>query len=292
MRIMMDQAQNLRTMMRLNSMSTKIVTVASGKGGVGKSSLALNLGIALSRRGRKPLIIDTDFGFSNIDVMLGIHTQHDLLDVIEGRRSVREVIETGLEGVQFISGGSGVYELLRMAPDQLMGIVDGLTELEDVADTIIFDTSAGLSEHAMRLIRASHETILVTTPEPTSVVDAYALLKIMHDQGERPHISLVVNKAAGAKEAATVAEGFARIAEKNLCVRINSLGHVTRDASMSNAVKMQVPILISYPKCAASSDIYSLTQRYLGQPPKATKRPGVAGFLEYFLSRNNAVRES
>jgi flagellar biosynthesis protein FlhG len=173
-----------------------------------------------------------------------------------------------------------------------MDIVGHLAKLEDVADTIIFDTGAGLSEHAMRLTRAAHETILVITPEPTSMVDAYALLKMLLDQGERPHVSLVVNKVTGAREAATVAQGFTRIAEKNLCVHIHSLGHITRDMSMSNAIKMQVPILISYPKCAAAADICLLAQRYLGQPPNMTKRPGVIGFLEYFLTKKNAGRES
>ncbi len=288
---MTDQAQNLRTMMKLNNTQTKIVTIASGKGGVGKSSLALNLGIALSQHGRRPLIIDTDFGFNNIDVMLGVHTQYDLLDVIEGRKGVREVIETGLCGVQFISGGSGVYELFRMPPDQLMDIVSSLVELEDVADTIIFDTSAGLSENAMRLIRASHETILVTTPEPTAVVDAYALLKIVHEQGDRPHISLVVNQASGAREATSVADGFVRIAEKNLNIRINRLGHVTRDANMQSAIKMQVPILASFPKCTASADIRNLAERYLSLPAKESRKLGVAGFLESFFSKS-VYRES
>ena len=289
---MTDQAQNLRTRMKLNNTHTKIVTVASGKGGVGKSSLALNLGIALSRRGRRPLIIDTDFGFNNIDVMLGVHTRYDLLDVIEGRKSAREVIETGLAGVQFISGGSGVYELFRMAPDQLMNIVGTLTELEDVADTIIFDTSAGLSDHAMRLIRSSHETILVTTPEPTAVVDAYALLKLVHEQGDRPHISLVVNQVANAKEAMSVADGFVRIAEKNLNIRLNTLGHVTRDASMQSAIRMQVPLLVSFPKSAASADINELAQRYLNLPAREPKKLGVAGFLESFFSKSRVYRES
>ncbi len=283
---MTDQAQNLRTMMKLNNTQTKIVTVASGKGGVGKSSLALNLGIALSQHGRRPLIIDTDFGFNNIDVMLGIHTEHDLLDVIEGRKNVREIIETGLAGVQFISGGSGVYELFKMQPDQLMDIVSSLVELEDVADTIIFDTSAGLSENAMRLIRASHETILITTPEPTAVVDAYALLKIVHEQGDRPHISLVVNQASGVKEAESVADGFVRIAEKNLNIRLNRLGHISRDANMQSAIRMQVPILVSFPKSVASVDIRNLTQRYLNLPVRESRKLGVAAFLESFFSKS------
>ena len=289
---MTDQAQNLRTMMKLSNTQTKIVTIASGKGGVGKSSLALNLGIALSQRGRRPLIIDTDFGFNNIDVMLGVHTQYDLIDVIEGRKNVRDIIETGLAGVHFISGGSGVYEMFRMAPDQLMDIVSSLIELEDVADTIIFDTSAGLSDNAMRLISASHETILVTTPEPTAVVDAYALLKLVHEQGDRPQISLVVNQVTGAKEAMSVADGFVRIAEKNLNIRLNRLGYITRDVSMSIAIKMQVPVLISFPKSVASADIIELTQRYLNLPAREPKKLGVAGFLESLFSKSKVYRES
>ena len=289
---MTDQAHNLRTMMKLNNTHTKIVTIASGKGGVGKSSLALNLGIALSQRGRRPLIIDTDFGFNNIDVMLGVHTKYDLLDVIEGRKNVRDIIETGLAGVQFISGGSGVYEMFKMEPDQLMDIVSSLIELEDVADTIIFDTGAGLSDNAMRLIRASHETILVTTPEPTAVVDAYALLKIVHEQGDRPHISLVINQVTGAKEALSVADGFVRIAEKNLNIRLNRLGYITQDFSMSSAIKMQVPLLISYPKSVAAADIIELTQRYLNLPAREPKKLGLAGFLESFFSKGKVNRES
>ena len=289
---MTDQAHNLRTMMKLNNTHTKIVTIASGKGGVGKSSLALNLGIALSQSGRRPLIIDTDFGFNNIDVMLGVHTKYDLLDVIEGRKNVRDIIETGLAGVQFISGGSGVYEMFKMAPDQLMDIVSSLIELEDVADTIIFDTGAGLSDNAMRLIRASHETILVTTPEPTAVVDAYALLKIVHEQGDRPHISLVINQVTGPKEAASVADGFVRIAEKNLNIRLNRLGYITQDFSMSSAIKMQVPLLISFPKSVAAADIIELTQRYLNLPARESKKLGLVGFLESFFLKGKVNRES
>ncbi len=289
---MTDQAENLRTMMKLNNTHTKIVTIASGKGGVGKSSLAINLGIALSRRGRRVLVIDTDFGFNNIDVMLGIHTQHDLLDVIEGRKTIREVIEKGIAGVQFISGGSGVYELMKMMPEQMMSIISSLAELEDVADTIIFDTGAGLSDNTMRLIRASHETILVTTPEPTAVVDAYALLKMVHEQGDRPHISLVVNLVSGAKEAISVADGFVRIAEKNLNIRLNRLGYITRDDSMSSSIKLQVPVLVSFPRSTASIDITELTHRYLNLPTRETKKPGVAGFLESFFTKNRIYRES
>ena len=117
--------------------------------------------VITNRRGRRALIIDTDFGFSNIDVMLGVRTQYDLMDVIHSRKEISDIIEVGFEGVQFISGGSGVYELTKMDSPQLMRIVDSVMSLESVSDTIIFDTGAGINDNTLRLIHASHDTILV-----------------------------------------------------------------------------------------------------------------------------------
>ena len=166
---MIDQASELRKIAgEYDRKLTQVITVASGKGGVGKSSVALNMAIAMSRKGRRVLIIDMDFGFSNIDVMLGVSTRRDLMDVVQRDMDIRDIIEPGLEGVQFISGGSGVYELTQLNGDQLMRIVDNLKQLEDVADTIIFDTGAGASDNILQLIYASHKTLLVTTPEPTA----------------------------------------------------------------------------------------------------------------------------
>ncbi len=286
---MTDQAERLRKLMNIQKKQMKIVTVTSGKGGVGKSSLALNLGIALNRRGHRTLIIDTDFGFSNIDVMLGVHTQHDLMDVIENRKQIHDIIEVGLEGVKFISGGSGVYELIKMESKQLMRIVESILELENDCDIIIFDTGAGISDNTLRLIHASHETILVTTPEPTSVVDAYALLKIINEQGVRPNVSLVLNKVEDIKEAASVMDGLVRIVEKNTAIQMKKLGVISRDVSMQIAVKKQVPILVSHPDCAASSDINKMVYKFLNIPADNVKKPGLAGFFERFFSKNGAV---
>lgn len=288
---MMDQAESLRRQMNLQKRKTKIVTITSGKGGVGKSSLALNLGIALARRGNRALIIDTDFGFSNIDVMLGVRTQYDLMDVIEKRKEIRDIIEVGLEGVQFISGGSGVYELTQLNSDQLMRMVDSLLELENACDTIIFDTGAGFSDNALRLIRASHETILVTTPEPTSVVDAYALLKMVHEKGESPNVSLVLNKAGDVREAESVMDGLVQIVEKNTSIKMRKLGVIARDVNMLYAVKKQVPILVGHPKCAASMHLNQIVQRFINAPPVERKRLGLAVFLDRFINKSDAAEK-
>lgn len=284
---MIDQAEGLRRQMNMQKKKTRIITVTSGKGGVGKSSLALNLGIALNRQGHRALIIDTDFGFSNIDVMLGVRTQYDLMDVIERRKEVRDIIETGLEGVQFIAGGSGVYELTQMSQNQLMYMVGGLLELENVCDVIIFDTGAGFSDNMLRLINASHETILVTTPEPTAVVDAYALLKMVHERGGNPSVSLVLNKTDDLREAESVMDGLVKIVEKNTAINMRKLGAIARDINMQHAVKKQMPILVGHPKCIASGNINALAQRLLNIPPLERKKLGLAVFLDRFMTKND-----
>lgn len=285
---MRDQAEGLRKLAGMqNTKSTEIITVTSGKGGVGKSSLALNMAISLNRRGRRTLIIDTDFGFSNIDVMLGVKTQYDLLDVIKHHKDIREVIEQGLEGVQFVSGGSGVYELTQLSERQLMSIVSNLESLEGIADTIIFDTGAGVTENILRLIYASHETIIVTTPEPTAIVDAYALIKIISENVVSTKINLVLNKVASPGEASSVMDGLVRVAKKNIDINVNKLGYIMRDDNMQKAIKMQVPILVSYPKCLASANIDSIAAKFINTPAKAPGKPGILGFLEKLTGKNN-----
>ncbi|MGE5495273.1 MAG: P-loop NTPase [Burkholderiales bacterium] len=278
---MSDQAEGLRIMAGTRSLKpTEIITIASGKGGVGKSSLALNMAISLSRKGKKPLIIDTDFGFSNIDVMLGVKTRYDLMDVIKHKKDLSEVIEHGLEGVKFVSGGSGVYELTRLNSKQLMSVVDKLVTLEDMVDTIIFDTGAGVSDNMLRLIYASNQTVVVTTPEPTAVVDAYALIKIISEKIAKPNISLVLNKVTSASEADSVMDGLVSVAKKNIDVNISKLGYIMHDDKMQKAIKMQVPILVSFPKCLASANIDALSSKFLNIPAKEPGKLGILSFLE------------
>lgn len=288
---MMDQAEKLRMLMNMKKKQMKIVTVTSGKGGVGKSSLALNMGIALNRRGHRALIIDTDFGFSNIDVMLGVRAKYDLMDVIQSRKNIREIIEVGLEGVQFISGGSGIYELTKLESPQLMRIMENVMSLESVSDTIIFDTGAGVNDNTLRLIHASHETILVTTPEPTAVVDAYALLKIVNSQGYQPHVNLVLNRVENVREATSVMDGLIRIVEKNTEIPMKKLGMISQDSYMLSAVKEQVPILISHPYCTASADINKLVNSFLNVSVPPRKKPGLAGFFDRFVTKSGMAKE-
>jgi flagellar biosynthesis protein FlhG len=286
---MIDQANELRRLAgQPYQRPMRVITVTGGKGGVGKSSVALNMAIALSRKGHRVLIIDSDFGFSNIDVMLGVKTKYDLFDLIKRDMDIRDIIEQGLEGVQFISGGSGIYELTKLSAEEMTAIVDNLQKLEDVADTIIFDTGAGISDNILQLICASHDTLLVTTPEPTALVDAYALIKIISENGRKTGISLIINMVGSTGEATSVMDCLVRIAEKNVDVHIRKLGSIFRDVSMQKAIRAQVPLLVSYPHCTASINIDHIAAKLVDISVKEPERHGIRGFLERFLARNVA----
>ena len=175
----MDQAEVLRKMVQQSETrpAARVITVTSGKGGVGKSSLSLNLAIQMSRLGKRVVIFDADFGLANIEVMLGIRPQYNLADLMFRGRELREIITEGPEKICFISGGSGIQELARMNREQVMYLTRKLAELDAYADVIIIDTGAGISDNVLEFVVASSEVILVATPEPTSITDAYALLK-------------------------------------------------------------------------------------------------------------------
>jgi len=286
---MRDQADILRVMAQLNHADVKMITVAGGKGGVGKSSIALNLAIALNRMEKRTLIIDADFAFSNIDIMLGVKTQYDLMDVIQHRKNIREVIEVGVEGVQFISGGSGVYELLKMGKDALYDIFSQVLSMDNAPDIIIFDTAAGISDNALRLIYASDQTLLVTTPEPTAVVDVYALIKIICNKLIASPLGLVVNGAKSVQEAQTVAESLTMIVKKNLEVDVENMGYILRDSSMQKAVQMQMPVLISFPKAKASADITALAAKCISETENPSVKTGVAGFVERLIGEHKTI---
>jgi len=281
----MDQAQNLRIMMEKHrNRGLEVITVTGAKGGVGKSCVALNLGIALSRHGRQVLIMDSDFGLANIDIMLGIKPKYDLSNIIKENLDVRMAIEKGVEGVQFVSGGSGVQELIKLRSDQLEGVLSNLLTLDDLADTLIFDTGAGINDHIIRLICASNETIVVTTPEPTAIMDAYALVKTIDRTPSKPRLRLVMNRVENEKEANSAISAFVRIAEKYTDIPLDPLGYILQDENMVRAVKRQVPLLVGNPKSPAALNIEAIASRY-DKNTKLAKR-GIGSFLEKLLGRS------
>ena len=265
--------------------NTRVVTVTSGKGGVGKSSFAVNLSIALAKRGMRVLIIDCDFGLANVDVMLGTSSPYDLSHVLRNKVPLRDCVQEGQGGVKFISGGSGVSELLNMDGLQLQQILHILLQLEDLADMIVFDTGAGISDIILQLIRASNEAIVVTTPEPTAIMDAYALIKTLYQQADTVPVRLVVNRAETPREADATLQSFARVIKKYMHQDIDLMGYVLEDANASRSIKQQSPIVLSFPRSQAALNIETIASRYMAVPEDHSRKTGIAAFLERFLRK-------
>lgn len=243
--------------------SARVITVTSGKGGVGKTNVTVNLAVALSELGLRVVILDADFGLANIDVLFGIIPKYSLLDVVNNQKNILEVLADGPNKVKFISGGSGVEELVKLDQEKLEKFLDNMALLDRICDIILIDTGAGLSDHVMRFVMASDEILLVTTPEPTSITDAYALIKMVANRDKSKVIKVLVNRVEDEKEALDVLHRLTMVSGKFLGLNIRSLGYVLRDDMVIKAVKRQQPFTLCYPKSQAARAVEEIARKLL-----------------------------
>ncbi|TCZ79979.1 MinD/ParA family protein [Paenibacillus albiflavus] len=292
---MNDQAQGLRDLVQggwdSRTGETKIITISSGKGGVGKSNFALNFGLSLQARGHKVLIFDADIGMANIDVLMGISPQFNLYHLLKKQKTIWEIVQTTQYGISFIAGGSGFNDLISLTEEDLSYFNEQVGELAGHFDYIIFDTGAGLSKETLKFILAANETIIVTTPEPTAITDAYALIKMVHTMGHQVSFRLVINQVTDMKEGKQTANKIQLVAQQFLSLDIAVLGYIESDLNVSKAVKRQIPFHIAYPNSNASKSIRRLADDFLSNEHKAlskvTGSNGVKGFLIRMLRLMN-----
>lgn len=290
----MDQAQNLRNIIKKENTlmpMSRVITVTSGKGGVGKSNLAVNIAIAMGRAGKRVIILDADFGLANIEVMLGIRPKYNLADLMFKGKQITDIITEGPENVSFISGGSGIQELTNLTKEQVINFSSKLEELDRRADVIIVDTGAGISGNVMEFVMSSAEVILVATPEPTSMTDAYALLKTLDRQPEfaREHcrIKLVANRVSNEKMGKELYEKLSLVAEKFLNLSLEYIGSVPIDMNINKAVMKQKPITIAFPMSPASRAIEEISKKvlYTGEEEKKKRKTGLASLFAETIRR-------
>ena len=233
----------------------KTIAITSGKGGVGKTNIAVNFGLALANQGKRVLIFDADLGLANVDILFGYSCQHTLADVIENRKQLTEILVDAPDGVKILPASSGVLRLERLSMSQLASLADAMERLSNRFDVLLIDTGAGMTDSVLFFSSIADEVLLVTTPEPTAITDGYALLKILANEYDVKSLVLLVNEVLDNKEAHTVHKKLAAVSEKNLGTKIKFGTGVMKDTWLEKAVRERKPVYISYPTSQASQCI-------------------------------------
>jgi flagellar biosynthesis protein FlhG len=245
----------------------RVIAVTSGKGGVGKTNIVANLGLSLVRYGKKVIILDADLGLGNLDVLLGLSPPFNLGHVIAGEKTLSQIVVEGPGGLMILPASSGLYELTRLSIQQQYAVFGQLETLAQTVDVVLIDTAAGISANVLFFSAAAHEILVVATPEPTSVTDAYALMKVLSLRYAESHFKLLVNQVADANEAEEVFRQLSVVAERFLKISIDYVGYVLTDRHVGHSVRRQRILTDASPESDAARCIATVARRLIHTPP-------------------------
>ena len=293
----MDQAEGLRKLvgdmrppvspkvkqLPVSGRGQKIISVTSGKGGVGKTNFSVNLGIALQKKGAKVLIFDADIGLANVNLLMGKNfvPEFNLTHFVNGKKSLPEIITKGPFGINVIAGASGLLELIDMSEKKKDDIIKTIGSIERDYDYVIFDTGAGISKTVLQFNLAADDIIIITTPEPTSISDAYGMIKAISKRMQAPRIKLVINRIRSLKEGRIVSEKIIDTASSFLNVRTQLLGFIPEDRKLQRSVAKREPFYTAYPASAAAKCIDIISGKLSNEVISGKK--GLKGFLTNIL---------
>lgn len=264
---MMDQAEVLRQLVNRNNVEkekSKIITVTSGKGGVGKSNFIVNLAITLSKEGKKVLLFDADIGMGNDDVLMGIYHKYNIMDVINGEVSIEEGIIEGPNGIHLLPGGTGINNIEDLTKEQREKFISEIDSV-DGYDYILIDTGAGINRTVLAFVASSDEAIFILTPEPTSLTDGYSLFKALKHFKIETHVNIVINRALSEEEGRATFSKFDLATRRFLNRYPTYLGCIYEDKHLTMAVRNQTPVVIKYPKSEAARSIVRVAARVMGK---------------------------
>ncbi|BDU50125.1 MinD/ParA family protein [Haliovirga abyssi] len=266
----MDQAEKLRELVRnkeknvgdkLQYKNAKVFAITSGKGGVGKTSLAVNVAAFLSKIGKKVLIIDADLGLSNVEIMLGITPNHTIRDLIKNNKDIKEVITKGPFNLDFISGGNGFLEMAELSDVEREEILIKLQKLDEEYDVILIDTGAGISKNVISFLMVADEIIVITTSEPTSITDAYSVIKIVKDKIEKPDLGIIINRVKNIIEYKKASSLLINTSKDFLEMNIKNIGFIYEDSCVRNTIFKKTPFVIYYPDSQATGCIKYIVEK-------------------------------
>lgn len=268
--------------------AVKTIAVASGKGGVGKTNVTASLAIALRKKGREVMIFDADLGLSNIDVLLHLAPKYSIQHILSGERTLQEVVVEGPHGIKILPASSGIQELTALDEFQRLRLLEAFDAYDSDIDILLIDTAAGISENVAFFCVAAQEIIIVASPEPTAITDAYALIKVLSTRYQEKEFNIFVNSVSGRQEALDVFNSLSLAAEKFLNISLDYLGYMPYDEAVRKSVRQQKAFIDGYPDCLASKQIIELAERV------SIPSDRVKGTLQFFigslLSANSVSR--
>ncbi len=259
---------------------SRVIAISSGKGGVGKTSIAVNLAIALQDMGKRVALIDADLGLANVDVVLGLVPRYNMFHLIAGEKTIEDITLIGPKGIKVLSGGSGALDLVNLDDQSIKKLIELLLTLNQTTDYIIIDTGAGINRSVLSFIEATDELIVVVTPDPTSITDAYAVVKNTYT--EEKNIKVIVNQTESAREGQMVFEKLNTASKKFLDAEISYLGFIMNDKRVQKSVRAQTPFYIVYPDSSASQSIGLIAHQLENIEPVKQKRT-FGGFIKRLL---------
>ncbi len=286
-----DQAGTLRGMREqldgkpgsLNMPATRVISVTSGKGGVGKTAVVSNIAVTLARQGKKVLIIDADLGLANVDVVLGLAPEYNLNHFFNGEKSLAEVMIEGPHGLKILPAGSGVQQFTRLDSQLKMRLIESLDSLDEQFDVVLIDTEAGISDNVTYFNVAAQDILVVTTPEPTAITDAYALMKLLSTQYHQKRFLLAVNSVRGADEGLDVFEKLTMVSGRYLDIFLDYLGCIPFDRKMHDSVRRQQVIVDIYPDSKVAKGFVELAGNLLDTPMNDRSQGTLQFFWKQFL---------
>ena len=290
----MDQATGLRNVVKMQHAGqppqARVLTITSGKGGVGKSNTAVNLAVQLNRLGKRVIIFDADFGLANVEVMFGVTPQYNFSDVLYKGMAMHDIITKGPMNIGFISGGSGVVGLNNLTGDQIHSVVQRLSELDSMADIILIDTGAGISDSVMEFVVASPEVLLITTPEPSSLTDSYSLIKTLYRNMDFNYketvINVIANRVNSATDGQAVYDKLSSVVSQFLNWNVNYLGLVPRDVNIERAVRQQQVVSLYDPQAPSAQAFAKIAESLVsGENRHYEMKGGFSRVISRFLNR-------
>jgi len=283
-----DQAGTLRAMNsptpqqdRSGKTTTRVFAITSGKGGVGKTAVVANMAVLLARMGKRVLILDADLGLANIDVVFGLTPGHNLNHFFSGEQGLEAILTDGPEGIKILPAGSGVQRFTRLDAHQKMRLLEALDAMNNDFDFVLIDTEAGISENVTYFNTAAQEILVVTTPEPTAITDAYALMKLLSNQYHEKHFNLIVNFIKSEDEALDVYRKLTMVANRYLDISIDYIGSIPRDKMMVDAIRKQQVLVQLYPESKTAGAFQALARTVVQEPQTIEPK----GSIQFFWKR-------